>query len=143
MVLVPHPHYADASIRFCRPSFLTCKILVAPPLSVWEIDWASCLVLGTDADILISSQRVYLFHATVHSKLLHAHLAIADCCLHSLWGSMIIALGSSSSGAVRRAASSTLAALSTATRGCCFCCEAHLTLLLHWGQQQSWHRGAS
>lgn len=145
-----HTHilHAGASIRFCRPSFLTCKILVALPLSVWEIDWSHVLCLEQMQIPLFCSQRVYLFYAIVHSKLLHTHLEAADIvCTQcgAVWCSRTIALGSSSSGAVRRAAGSTLDALTIAPCGSCFCGEAHLTApaLSHSTGAPEEHRGTS
>lgn len=89
VVFVPHPHFT---------CWCFCKVLqtlifymqnpVAPPLSVWETECGSCLVLGTDADTFILFSKG-IVHAAVHSKLLHTHLAIADCALHLVWGSLV------------------------------------------------------
>lgn len=90
----------------------------------------------------VCSQRVCLLHATectakplhTHSHT-HAHTQLSLTLLRTSHGaalcSMAVALDSKSSGAVRRAVSSTPADLGAALHGCCFCCEAHLALCIH------------
>lgn len=120
-------------------------MLVALPLSVWQIYQGSCLVLGTDADALILlSKGIFVSCNSAQQTPSHT---LSSCwhCLCSVWVQQDHFPGLQSSGAVRRAASSTLPALTialaTAPWGSCFCGEAPLTVLLHCltslGHQQS------